>query len=82
MLGVATVDRLHEAPADAQRLMSQELDSVAARRLPAHCPEADRVRLLSEAGFGASSWLRAITSKWELQIPNVDYRVCLQWSTY
>ena len=35
--------------------------------------------MLSEAGFGASSWLRAIPAKWELQICNVDFRICMQW---
>ena len=37
------------------------------------------MRLLSEAGFGASSWLRAIPVKFDLQIGNLDYRICCQW---
>lgn len=47
--------------------------------LRAGCDEADRIRLTSSAGFGASAWLRALPIQRELQLPGVLFRAAVHF---
>ena len=79
MAGCSGVRQLDKADRYVQKLLTHELAAGARRALQAGCSEEDRRRLVSSAGFRATSWLRAIPAGYHLQIPNSEFRTGLQF---
>eukprot|EP01052_Picozoa_sp_SAG31_P024061 SAG31_NODE_2023_length_6645_cov_15.211121_1_plen_314_part_10 len=61
----------------AQKQLAHGLAAARALRLREAAADADRVRLVSSAGFGASSWLRAMPVRRDLQLPSLQFRTAL-----
>ena len=70
---------LRSASRDAQRAISHELAAGARWALQSGCSEADRRRLVSSAGHGATAWLRAIPTRHSLQLSNIHFACALQF---
>jgi hypothetical protein len=74
-----SVDMLHSAHRDLQRLLSHELAAGDQRTLCASVGEADRRRLESSSGHGANAFLRAIPVTYHLQLSNSDFQTGIQF---
>ena len=83
--GCANVDSLHIAKVQSQTLLSRELAEGRARLLLSSCTDvggivarAERVRLTSCSGRGATGFLRGMPTSYMSQLENVVFRTALQ----
>ena len=81
----ANVDSLHIAKVQSQTLLSRELAEGRARLLLSSCTDvggivarAERVRLTSCSGRGATGFLRGMPTSYMSQLENVVFRTALQ----